>query len=337
MYIYFNRKLLSFLVGLCLFTSLSLQGIAKENQEDLHVHYWGKINGVWFQGPIQAIAIKNDTLFDLSLLHNFLGLETSVRGSEAVFQNAHHTLDLMQGRTAALLDGQIVLLKKAPILVEGHLMVPAQQILGWLKIPYVMDHGFINILYTSDMWKNMLNSGLTDNGKSSLGYIGVLDPSRMILATRPRIYHHTAGLIALYEGKRKTNKEFTLTKLRGLTDTSVNLYMEILPNGQVMQNLFQDLRPEIVVVETCSCAGHYNYATMFTVTEIGLTSIWHSQYSYDRIERSGKSWELISYRRENIPERPLSLVPYWEIRETWMGNQFAVTKEIYHAPDKTVK
>ncbi|MDB5085501.1 MAG: hypothetical protein JWN30_2387 [Bacilli bacterium] len=298
-------------------------------------HYWGKIQGVLFQGPTEAIQIEHDQLVDLSVLSQFSGIKAETRDQEVVYKYNRHTLDVQPGRRSALLNGRVVLLSHEPVARGGYLLVPFHQTMDMLGVPHQDQGEAVNLLVESDAWKQIrYMKTLTDDGKSTLGFIGFLDAGRYFFATKPVVTGKAEGYGALFEGRWAAPGRVTVTKIRPFTDTSSSIYMENLPNGNVLQNLYLDERPEVMIVESCSCAGRYNYATMFTVTEMGLTSIWHSQYSYDRIERSGKNWELVSYRRETIPDRHAGSLPYWEVRETWTGNQFSIVKEVYHAPVK---
>jgi hypothetical protein len=141
----------------------------------------------------------------------------------------------------------------------------------------------------------------------------------------------------LYEaGREAVNGTHTwkLNKLRTISDTAGSVYLEWLPNGSVFENIVADKRPEFLVVETCNCTGRYQYGTMFTVTEMGLVPVWHSQATFDRVQKTAKGWVLVTHRRDAIPTRTAVTMPYWEIHEMWNGQSFVITKQEYRDPLK---
>ncbi|WP_018132846.1 hypothetical protein [Effusibacillus pohliae] len=296
-----------------------------------------KIDGIPVQLPYASRTAGDDRLVDVYALQGILPISVNERGEERVIRYGCHQLEVQPGRRAALLDGRWLILSHAPVAVPDGLLLPNRQLFDLLAVPYRMDGGQVNVTAASESLAALQQKVAGWNeGRAKIGFVGVLQPNRWIVAAQILAAGRPVGYGDLYEAVRETAANgahtWKLTKLRTISDTASNVFLEWMPNGSIFENIVADKRPEFLVVETCNCAGRYQYGTMFTVTEMGLVPVWHSQAAYDRVEKTDKGWELVTYRKDAIPTRPGSTMPYWEIHEMWNGQSFVITKQEYRDP-----
>lgn len=298
------------------------------------------VNGVPVQLPFAPRdAGQGDITVDVYSLQGVLPISVESRGAERIIRYGGHQLEVRPGRVAAMLDGRWLILKHAPVEKMGGLLLPNRQLFDLLTVPYRMEDGGITVTLPSDsvekLWKEAVK---LEGNKSKIGFIGVLRPSRWIVAMKTLVDGKEYGYGNLYEASRETNAngvpEWKLTKLRTVSDTAGQVYLEWMPNGSVFENIVSDKRPEFLIVETCDCVGRYQYGTMFTVTEIGLVPVWHSQATYDRVQKTAKGWVLVTHRKDAIPTRTSATMPFWEIHEMWNGQSFVIIKQEYRDPLK---
>lgn len=300
-------------------------------------HVTLQVNDIAIQLPYAPREAGNDRLVDVRSLQGILPIVVEKRGEERIIRYAAHQLEIQPGRVAAMLDGRWLILKKAPVLEADALLVPNRQLFDLLTIPYSDKAGELIITSKSEavsqLQKEIRKAGGT---QTKIGMIGVLQPDRWIVATQIVTGGKIRGYGNLYEAARETGVSGTnvwkLTKLRSISDTAGRVYMEWMPNGSVFENIVSDKRSEFLFVETCNCAGGYQYGTMFTVTEMGLVPVWHSHATYERIQKSSKGWVLVTHRKDAIPTRTSLTMPYWEIHEMWSGQSFRIVKQDYIDP-----
>jgi hypothetical protein len=282
-------------------------------------------------------AFDGDQLVDVTAMQALLPISVQVRGGERVVHYNNHQLDLQPGRLAAMLDGKWLLLKQAPLLEGQSLLVPNRQLFDLLNISYHEERGRIVIESESaaidQLQQDMSN---LEGNQATIGFIAILQPNRWIVVTKHKIAGKPAGFSNLYEAYRDNadtvNRTWKLSKLRTISDTAAAVFLEWMPNGSIFENMVADKRAEFLFVETCNCAGRYQYGTMFTVTEMGLVPVWHSQATYERVQKDEKGWVLVTHRKDSIPTRTSATMPYWEIHEIWNGQSFMITKQEYRDP-----
>lgn len=298
-----------------------------------------KINDIAIQLPYAPRDTGGDHLIDVNSLQGVLPIRVEIRGDERIIRYGDHQLEVQPGRVAAMLDGRWLILKSAPIADGDGLLLPNRQLFDLLTIPYQVQGGNLLVKIPSEAIGQLQKDVAKLEGeKTQIGFIGVLQPNRWIVAMQVLSEGKPIGYGNLYEAARETNangnRTWKLTKLRTISDTTGRVYLEWMPNGSIFENIVSDKRPEFLVVETCNCAGRYQYGTMFTITEMGLVPVWHSQATYDRVQKTAKGWVMITHRRDTIPTRTSSTMPYWEIHEIWNGQSFVITKQEYRDPLK---
>lgn len=297
------------------------------------------VNDIPIQLPFAPREAGGDVLVDVNSLQGVLSITVERRGAERVIKYGGHQLDVQPGRVAALLDGRWLILKSAPLSEGDALLLPSRQLFELLTIPYrIQDERMIMNRPSEAVSQLQKEIAKLEGNKVTIGFIGVLTSNRWIVAMKAVSDGQLVGYGNLYEAAREINANGTrtwkLTKLRTISDTAGSVYLEWMPNGSIFENIVSDKRPEFLVVETCRCAGRYQYGTMFTVTEMGLVPVWHSQATYDRVEKTAKGWILVTHRKDAIPTRTSTTMPFWEIHEMWNGQSFVITKQEYRDPLK---
>ncbi|GIM47419.1 hypothetical protein DNHGIG_29680 [Collibacillus ludicampi] len=285
------------------------------------------------QLPVKHVAKNGDYLSDIVSFVPLFDLHVERQQDKILIYKGSHLLVARVGQRGALLDGRFVLLHASPELRGEHILLPIKQTMALLQIPCREERGQIVITCSLHLI-NDLHKAISsiDDTKQRIGFVGILGPERFVVAVRPIIHGTYHGFSGMYELRKEHT--WKASKLRMISDTSASVYLEWMPNGTVLENVAVDQRPEFVFVESCSCAGRYHYATMFTVTEMGIQSIWYSSAIFSHVVKNGSRYELVTIKKENIPEKNSGLLPYWIIHETWNGQSFVVTKEEYHDPSK---
>lgn len=295
------------------------------------------VDDITVQLPYAPRVVKDDLLVDVNSLQGVLPLNVEKRGTEWVIRYAGHQLEIQPGRVAAMLDGKWLLLRSAPVIEMDALLVPNRQLFDLLTIPYTVKDGNIITLLRSDTISQLQKEvSRLEGNQAKIGLLGVLQPNRWIVALHAVTAGKTEGFGNLYEVARETTASgkdtWKLIKLRTISDTAGQVYMEWMPNGSIFENIAADKRPEFLVVETCNCVGGYKYGTMFTITEMGLTPVWHSQATYVRVKKTAKGHVLVTHRKDAILTRTSATMPYWEIYEKWSGQSFRIIKQEYIDP-----
>lgn len=290
---------------------------------------YGEIN---IQLPVQPIEKQGDHLTDIQSLVPLFDLHVEMQQDKIVIYKGKQLMVTRVGKRGAFLNGRFLLLHTAPENRNGHILLPILQTLNLLQIPHHSENGQVVIDVSLPLIHDVRKAVVLANGKPSIGYLGILGENRMVVALRPLVQGKPHGYGTLYELRKE--KTWKANKLWQISDTSADVYLEWMPNGTVFENIAVDARPEFLFVETCLCAGRYHYATLFTLTELGIQSLWHSSSSFSHVEKNGDRFELISFRKENIPERNSAFLPYWEVHEVWNGQSFVTVKEEYHDPMK---
>jgi hypothetical protein len=287
---------------------------------------------VEIQLPVRQIEKNGDYLSDIVSFEPLFGLHVERQRDKILIYKGTHVLVAHIGQRGAFLDGRLSLLRVAPEVREGHILFPIKQTLDLLQIPYREERRQIVLTGSLPLIGELQKAISEQEDKQSIGYVSILAPGRLLVAARPWVYGREHGFSALYE--LRLDRTWKAAKLRMISDTSANVYLEWMPGGTVLENVAIDARPEFIFVETCQCTGGYHYATMFTLTERGVQPIWHSSAIFSHVEKRGKRYELVTIRKENIPERNAGVLPYWVVHETWNGQGFVITKEEYQDPSK---
>ncbi|MFC4769184.1 hypothetical protein [Effusibacillus consociatus] len=298
-----------------------------------------KVNEIPVQLPFAPRGAGGDVLVDVNSLQGILQISVEARGEERIIRYGDHQLEVQPGRVAALLDGRWLVLKNAPVAEMDALLLPNRQLFDLLTIPYRIEDGSIIVQTPSESVTRLQKEVAKLEGeKPKIGFIGVLQPNRWIVAMQSVSDGKLVGYGNLYEAAGETNangaRTWKLTKLRTISDTAGSVHLEWMPNGSIFENIVSDKRPEFIFVETCNCAGRYQYGTMFTVTEMGLVPVWHSQATFDRVQKTAKGWVMVTHRKDAIPTRTSATMPFWEIHEMWNGQSFVITKQEYRDPLK---
>ncbi|BCJ85881.1 hypothetical protein [Effusibacillus dendaii] len=300
------------------------------------------IQNIPVQLPYMPLSMGDDTSVDVYSLKTALSVTVETRKTEYVIRYQKHQLEVEPGRAGALLDGKWLLLKHPPVKTERGLLLPQRQLFDLLTVPYHEANGHYVIDAESksiaDLQKTVEKTESVNRLRVKIGFIGVIQPDRWLVAATIITGGQPVGFGNLYEAARETKADGTrtwkLTKLRTISDTANRVYMEWMKNGSIFENLASDKRPEFLVVETCGCTGQYQYGTMFSLTEMGFVPVWHSQSAYAGVQQTKNGWDLITYRRDAVPNRTIAAMPYWEIHETWDGQSFVVNKQEYRDPLK---
>ncbi len=320
-----------------LFASLLVFAFFPGNGKAAIRHVSLRVNDISIQLPYAPREAKDDQLVDVCSLQGILPISVEKRGGERVIRYGTHQLEVQPGRVAALLDGKWLVLKRAPVAAADALLVPNRQLFDLLRVSYVMQDGQLVLTGQSELVTQLQKEVRKVEGNQvTIGLIGVLQPHRWIVALQTVTDDQAKGYGNLYEAVRETGgngvPRWKLIRLRTISDTAGLVYLEWMPNGSVFENIVSDKRSEFLFVETCGCAGGYQYGTMFTVTEMGLVPVWHSQATYERIQKTPKGWVLVTHRKDAIPTRTSTTMPYWEIHEMWSGQSFRIIKQEYVDP-----
>lgn len=317
----------------CFMVCLSVHGNVNAATAE---HTTLKMQDIGIQLPIAPVFFQDDQMVDIKSLQALLPITVEVKGEDRVLHYKNHQLYVQPGRVAAMLDGKWLLLKHSPLVQGDALLLPNRQVFDLLNIRYRTENGKLTIDTESpSLYQLQRDIAKLEGAKARIGYIGILQPNRWIIAIRQEIAGKPQGFGNLYEASREIVEgggTWKLTKLRTISDTAAAVFLEWMPNGSIFENIVSDRRPEFLFIETCNCAGRYQYGTMFTVTEMGLVPVWHSQATYERVQKADKGWVLVTHRKDSIPTRTSATMPYWEIHETWNGQSFMITKQEYRDP-----
>lgn len=320
-----------------LFTSLMVFAFFPGHAKAADRHVSLRIHDISIQLPYAPIEAGDDQLVDVCSLQGLMPISVEKRGEERVIRYGGHQLEVQPGRVAALLDGKWLILKKAPVAAAEALLVPNRQLFDLLQVSYRVQDGQLVMTGQSELVSQLQKDVRKMEGNQvKIGLIGVLQPHRWIVALQTVNGDQVKGYGNLYETVLETGgsgaASWKLIRLRTISDTAGMVYLEWMPNGSIFENIVSDKRSEFLFVESCGCAGRYQYGTMFTVTEMGLVPVWHSQATYERIQKTAKGWVLVTHRKDAIPSRTVNTMPYWEIHEIWSGQSFRIVKQEYIDP-----
>lgn len=302
--------------------------MAKTEREEHCLFRQGDVN---IQVPLRPLRQNGDFITDIRALCPLFGLQIEQNQDKILIHKGKHELLVRVGKRGAFLDGRFILLQAPPHKQHGRVLLPVLQMLRLFQVAHHVEGE--QVVIDAPLPKlSAVRQALAAAGerKQQLAFVGILDGERWVLALRPQVQKEHHGYSALYE--LHGGKGLVLRKLRAISDTSATVYLEWMPGGAVVENIAMDTRPEFLFIESCACSGRYHYATLFTLTELGVQPLWHSSATFAGVQKNGKRYELITLRRENIPDLPVPSLPYWEVHEAWIGQTFAIVREVYHDP-----